>query len=703
MISWHSYTTSKVLPTFVGESSTTASRSYSSTRASGFDFAGRFVNDATGTSSRSDINSPTLTYFKTQGGATGGLYKLPDTYFGPPGPPAADLYERTGENANDGEAYEISTIVIQNSTIESHYGITRTSPLATIRQETTKTESYESGFRTTKTISAYGDDEGNTEGFSSFVWTTTVIGEGTSAKTTFEQTDVPATETIQEFKTREGTRTVTTTAGSPIEVTTYTALDGNIEVVAHTIVEATNAASFNSPQTETPVTQLVFAPTRFTLSFSEAYTKTLPVRHDSLSTKTVTTRSTISENHQTTTRGFSNESYRGWQASFETRPCPNRPEGVGRTIPMSFQRNHGFTVESQTIVNSTQETFETFLLDGVQITETRSIPNTVSEETTAFFVSGNFFTFSSQEWPGLLNRNVFPWTTIGDGARRYFNLPNSETTIISATSQLVTFGHTWSRTYKSAGSENVGSATEESVAKKIGQFFQKNINSQRRINTATAIAFQHSPFADHGLASPQLSFRTRNDHATVGAFMSDNAQHTWQANFGETRGNISQGVVGAVPLYPTFSGLITEGSDGWELCDSSEYTTVVGSRVGQNFSTTIAWQTVEGTSTKNSTSSGEFSLNTTLSVPFGVQNVSPTIAGGFATPNASRTLIMSPGVVLMTTYDASGSGTLSSSYSTGTTEAVAPVGPVPVTISSFISRVQGRGVFTQALLDNGLP
>jgi hypothetical protein len=183
--------------------------------------------------------------------------------------------------------------------------------------------------------------------------------------------------------------------------------------------------------------------------------------------------------------------------------------------------------------------------------------------------------------------------------------------------------------------------------------------------------------------------------------MTANAQHTWEGY--NNQASISQNVIGAVPFYPTFTGIISRDSEGWELCDTSEFTTVNGSRIGAQFTTTIAWQTVEGTSTKNSTSSGSFTVNSSIAQEFGVTTRAPTIAGGFETPNAARTVIVSPGVVLSTTYDASGSGTASSSFSTGTTYISAPTGPQTITISSLIPRVQGYGVYTQRLLDDGMP
>jgi hypothetical protein len=198
--------------------------------------------------------------------------------------------------------------------------------------------------------------------------------------------------------------------------------------------------------------------------------------------------------------------------------------------------------------------------------------------------------------------------------------------------------------------------------------------------------------------------------------MEANAQHTWEGGqnaFGNFTGialaSISQRVVGAAPLYPTFSGFIRHDEEGWELCDSTEYTTVRGSRVGSQFSTTIAWQTVEDTSTKNSTSSGEFTVKSASSAIVGVQIGEQyilrkyPIVGGFETPNAARTVFVSPGALATTTYDASGSGSGSTSLASGTSYKNSPTGPVPITLSSFLPRIQGYGIYTQALLDDGMP
>jgi hypothetical protein len=66
-------------------------------------------------------------------------------------------------------------------------------------------------------------------------------------------------------------------------------------------------------------------------------------------------------------------------------------------------------------------------------------------------------------------------------------------------------------------------------------------------------------------------------------------------------------------------------------------------------------------------------------------------------------VIVSPGALLTTTYDSANSGSGSTLFSTGTSFTTTPVGLVPITLSSFIQRVQGYGAIELNLLDNGLP
>jgi hypothetical protein len=732
MISWRSFTTSKVLPTFVGESINTASESYSRTRKSGFDFAGRFVNDGTETSSRSDINSPTLTYFAAQAGATGGLYSF-----------GGGEYVRTGEAENNGEQIILQTVVTENSTIEAHYGRTRTSPLATIRQETTTTEAWDRIIYISSTISEYGVDNDEGQGGApepavGFVWTTsstvmTADDGKTRGVTNADLTTKNTTETVQSFSIVPSTRTVKTTTGGDVIFTTYTHPEGDVLVVANTIWESApnifaggyqwrSAVTADSPDSAVPLTALAYAPSRFTVSYSE-FTETLPVRADSDSTIPVTTRQTQKTGHETTRVGFAPDNYTRWNYSFETRTCENRSGGVNRRIPRSFPVIRNSTFEEPTQVNTTTTTFETFnggqtttiyssrgnttqtanTGEAAQRNRTYFVPNTVSEQITTFQISGQLVKDTWVSWPGLSEKNILPWFSTGDGDRRFYNLPNNATTLLQTTSRLVTFGNSWDIVFDTQDTGNPA-ITQNWQNIKAGQFFTKRgIQIQ---NLPAGAATQISANQLDGLASPALTYATQNTHSTVGAFMAANAQHTWEGNFfvfGNQRGSISQNIIGAVPLQPSFTGIIRRDAEGWELCDESEYTTVRGSRVGSQFSTTIAWQTVEGTSTKNSTSSGEFTMGSTNSAEFGVRQQAQTIAGGFQTPNAARTVIVSPGALLTTTYDSAGSGSGETSFATGTSFTTAPVGSVPITLSSFIRRVQGYGAIELNLLDNGLP
>lgn len=734
MISWRSYTTSKVLPTFDGESGYSATYSWTATNP---------FREPDGTNKAGLAGSTSYKGVLTRNRSlTSQSWQSENV---------RSIRNSTGGIAvSEGKgALSAATSVTENTTwtrrneffedgTQEREPTSVSSPLETRRQESTKTESYESGYRTTKTISAYEDDFGNRP-IIGYIWTTTVTGDGTDAKTTFEQITAETTETVEDFKTREGQRTVVTTTGGDVLFKTYTAIDGNVEVVAHTIYElnSNTFAAIVNTDSEVAVTALAFAASQFTRSFSDAYIEELSFIVDRTDLTSTTTITTTGKTDVPTTRAKqTQETWKIWQQQYEQKRGCNPERDLFKTTVESYPNIHFGTEIEETITNGTQTTFETFnggattttvtcrfnftalqidatstAATGVfqQRPRTHTSTITFNEEITTFSVSGNVTKTSTATAPGFIENQNFPWRSYGEEARRLFFVPGEttlQTTTTASVSPITTMNDdlniTESQTFTPFGQGipvSVGSSTFTLSVNEVltGSFYRKAGGITTHRNNATAI---QAAQPNGGIANQNLNFTTQNTHETAGIFMSHNAEHTWESPDARS---ISWGVIGAIPLYPTFSGLITEGSDGWELCDSSEYTTVVGSRVGQNFSTTIAWQTVEGTSTKNSTSSGLFTLNSTSSVPFGVQSVNPTIAGGFATPNASRTLIMSPGVVLMTTYDASGSGTLSSSYSTGTTEAVAPVGPVPVTISSFIFRAQGYGVFTQSLLDNGMP
>lgn len=725
MISWRSFTTSKLLPTFVGESgySLSMSFSYTETPINNYESASSTVALTSNRSLTSVTSQSVQSEIRIITGEE-------------PGPPFPKPTTSRTETWLESWILSAATSVTENTTwkrgnrvfaegsittlIEEDLPTSNSSPLATVTQESTKTIQGERQFRTTQT-----------QEFQSFVYTTTVIGEAPKLSSTTTRQFGPQTQTVIKNEVRTSEKTVTTTTGSPVEFKTYTAIDGDVVVVAHTIWQQTSntfAVSVNSPATDSPVTQLATLPSRFTVSYSDAYVETLTFQKNRSEFTNSTTQTTTQKTGIPTTRSvfFTKETWKVWEQVFQESVGCDPERTIFRSTLGSNQFNLRDTSAQQTVTNGSETTFQTFnggewalgtVLDNNNITviqlaqtapvselsrKTRTffITNTFSLDTTTFLISGDLTATSTETIPGYIEKYNFPWRSFGDNAKRLFTQPNSETKFHSTTTVLSVPQTTIDEELQLEKTTMGGfvSITEGWTCKSVltGEFFRKAEGVSFFTNSATAVRAQIL----EGLASPNLTFETSNTHSTVGFFMSHNAQHTWAS---PGAGFISQGVVGAVPLYPTFSDLITEGADGWELCDSSEYTTVAGSRVGQNFSTTIAWQIREGTSTKNSTSSGSFTVQSTSTAQIGVSVDPGQTLGGFATPNASRTVIVSPGVVLMTTYDASGSGTLSSSYSTGRTETVAPVGPVPITISSFIPRVQGYGVFTQALLDDGMP
>jgi hypothetical protein len=803
MISWRSFTTSKVLPTFVGESWRSSSGSGTGSAATGFDYRGWFFGERSGSGSSSEYQDRTRSEAKTENKITVAYYSAGKDasgniiYNGT----AASQYDFVAEEGFGFDGLQSYTSVNGRSTFihnpfytfddNGNAGVSRptatlTSPLARITQETTTTESYERQIRKTKTISAYGDEEGG-EGapIEAYVWATTTVGStfangDTTQVKSVTQVTTQTTETVVDYVTENSERTIITTNPDTIAVETYTHIDGDVVVVANTIWEGRMAATFDSPLTDTlVVTELSFAPTRFTVSFSEEYTSTLSVRDDSLRTTTANTTQATKTGHQTTRTGYTQDSYKVWYEDYETRTCENRTgftvyterddegniveytsfDAVNRLVPVSFQINAQSTFEEETQVSTTTTTTETYLGHGTYLNtrgyssytdimgnigddgnyispiQPRNVTfypeNTVSEETTTFFISGDLTKSSSITWPGILYKQVFPYTSTGDGHRRYFNLPNSETTLVSTTSRLITFGHTYNivnngttiNTYPATTYDPIfnrdiygpGGATDEAewAMAKTGEFYNKIDAGQVSVFDRSAFWFGPNfntvvcveQYVDYrgDLASPELTYKTENTHSTVGVFMTADAEHTWE-EIGEA-GLISQGVVGAIPLYPTFTGIISNDSEGWELCDTSEYTSVSGSRIGAQFTTTIAWQTVSsGTITIVTTSSGEFTVDSTSSASHGFRTQQgQTIAGGFQTPNAAYTRVVRRAALSTITYDASNSGTGTTFVSTGTIEKSAPVGAVPITLSSVLMRVQGYGVFTQALLDEGMP
>jgi hypothetical protein len=591
--------------------------------------------------------------------------------------------------------------------------------LATVTQETTKTESYESAYRTTKT-----DDMGFT-----FKWVTTLVETKNSKG---EATEIPSvsrvstytTQTIEDNKTRPGTRTITATAGNPIQLKTYTAVDGDVLVVANTIYELngkTLAAMVDTPGSRRPVTEFPFTNNRFTLSYVDAYAEALTFQVNVNDfTQTTTQTTTIQTGISTTRSKIVFETWKQWYQDFKYTTSCAPEKNIERTVAVSLPFTNQKTITEETIGNGIQTTSQTFQGFSTQTTlnsffsvfsrtsagnvgqstqrqRTYTFTNTFSTQTTTFSIVGDLTITSTIESPGFVENIAFPWRTFGDEAKRLFGIKNSSTSLSQSTTIIVVPQIIREDNFVSE-TQSQGATTYLSYEeKKGGQFFRKATNlTLFPINGSIAKAAQLE-----GLASPQLTYNTQNTRSTVGIFMTANAQHTWEGY--NNQASISQNVIGAVPFYPTFTGIISRDSEGWELCDTSEFTTVNGSRIGAQFTTTIAWQTVEGTSTKNSTSSGSFTVNSSIAQEFGVTTRAPTIAGGFETPNAARTVIVSPGVVLSTTYDASGSGTASSSFSTGTTYISAPTGPQTITISSLIPRVQGYGVYTQRLLDDGMP
>ena len=753
MISWRSYTTSKVLPTFVGargESGTyTDSRSVEIVRKQrDLDVTSTIVyktcSDSYSTKNKNGyIFTPTFSEY-SYGNTI--IYKANDERF------SIVSSERNYSGRRQTEVSENSTFQKTTYNDGDTEEYTFSTPAQQFWQETTTTIDYARFIVTAISASAitvtWGDED---FGFYEYetpimatLWTTSestkTLGIGTNTST--YSTKYPQkvwTETtgvVPQTTTNASTRKTTTYVNSSF--VTYTATDGDVAIIAHTIYEEldrdeANAAKFLT-LSDAPVTAFSFeTASQFTLSYLDEYKETLSVLDLSLEK---TTRSTFDyyTDIETTVTGYTSETCTVWGYSYETRNCADgqivdcrrltsRADTFISTISsQGFQQTK--TTTSFTGIGFLYETYYEFGGVSPAYRQKNSMPelytftdsafNQVTKEIPFFSLSGDLIAFSSQEWP-FVDANVFPWLKRGGGNARVIGYPNTKTTLISTASGVCYYEYSWNINRNDASSTLIignSNRTEEAAgasvsAVKEGAFFIKwdqngsiPLGQIKTGSTALAIVYRHDKTAGFGLANPNLSFTTANTHSSVGAFMSDNAEHTWEG--GNDMGSISKGVVVANNF--TFNGFIQRDSEGWQLCDASRITTVNGSRVGESFSTTISWKTVEGTSTKETTSSGSFTIKTATKANFEAEvDTAPTIAGGFASPNASRSVFVYPCFLLLTTYNASTSGTESIEYLNGTTYTTAPVGQVPITISSFIPRVQGYGVFTQGLIDDGMP
>lgn len=710
MISWRSFTTSKLLPTFVGESgySITFSRS----------FNGSGDNSGLGSFSyRNELTkNRTLTSFTYEanvqfGAIIGGLSSLTSV----------------SKNTTWVLGNELGT-----SGTQERAPISYVQPLLTIYQETSDTETFESYYRTTSVISAYTNDAEETEPITTNVWTTVTVENVTPPQTTFQQVSIQTTKIDTGVATRIGKSTIVTVLSDPIEFVTYSATDGDVAIIEHTICELNSnflAVTANSPNAKIPLTGLSYEKSRFTCSFNDFYEKELTFLKNRSEETSTTTQTTVFENSVSTTQIKQvTITWKVWGPKYETKiGCePNRE--LSRITAQSAEF-FAFDTKVEETLGGTKTASESFLgratttavtnrfgyagiqVDGISTVTTGEIlqriktytqTNTFSLETTTFTNSGEILKSSLFDSPGFVNTSCFPWKKYGNDAKNLVRLPNNSTSLLTTTTINGIFKTTVSEIFSHSvvmnfpqGVETSAVTVEEVVT---GKFYQRVAGIYTTKNYIIAVSAD--PYVG-GITNQNLPFETQNTHSSVFAFMEHNAQHTWNQM---DEGFMFPFVVGAIPLNPTFSGLISQDAEGWQLCDSSNFTTVTGYREGQRFSTNLIWQTLENGKTIKSTSSGTFTINPVFSSPIQFQSENALFPfGGFRTPNASRTILISPGAVLITTYDKAGSGTLSTSYSTGTTFTNGIVGPVPITISSFIPLVQGNGVYPQSLLDNGLP
>lgn len=732
MISWRSYTTSKLPPTFVGQEETTESW----TRSNANEFR-------TETASESYKATPTGSTRAGDQGGTQNLYSENED---------GDRVVIGQDEYNLGGPYNHTTTVNKNTTFywnRDPFSL----PLQTVKQETTTEIPFTRQIRTTSTISAYEGFEGQQIPIEGYVWTLSTYetnrnGENTTL-TTVSQITTETTLTVAGGKEVPSSYLGTTTFQEQ-QFSTYDAPDGNVRVVAHTIYKPTALRGFglNGSTWESAVsmqqsgsdliTNLSLITEQFTVSYI-ATSESLPARADSDSTTAITTLQTLSENHATTTVGRSNETYPVWFLEINTRTCEERTgftvyteqdeegevleytvyDAVSQNTLQSFENNSVITFEEPTIVNTTTSTFETYVgkptktvtetgyttkiagnddADDEELTKSFYVQNTSSTETTTSYLSGFFLTTKTQSVLAFVDNQVFPYTSFSETNREIVNTTNADTEIVTSTSVTVSFGHSYSISFRSKSTNW--------QAKKIGQFYKTGQARFTAINDPY-LNFVNFQIRREGVDDPNLNFDPPYGKTAFPRLLTANAQHTFGNPFNNfardhfiDRGSFFPQFVGAIPLTPTFTGIASVGPDGWELCNSSEFTSITGRREGASFTTTAAAKSKDGTSTVVETSTGTFTAGTESNYPLILGDPLFTI-GGKMTPNASVTALFYPGAYLITTYSKGQSGTSSTLYSEIFTSAFEA--GEEVSRYQKISRVAGFGVKEMLLADFGDP
>lgn len=326
--------------------------------------------------------------------------------------------------------------------------------------------------------------------------------------------------------------------------------------------------------------------------------------------------------------------------------------------------------------------------------------------------------YETEEWPGYLIRKFNTLISVPTSATGVDYSPvvnylettsydrSEETESYSGGTRNVTTRTQISRT-NSGGTTNTYT---EVLGAQSGATNERSITSYIRVTAGLTVDFANpvlvfprfAPPAAFG--SPNLNF-SRSTFTQINCFLElQGAQITLNRGLPDTPlvyKGFGGGVSVPVPL-PTFTAnampttTISYEDEGFSESyydqDTKKWTSATVSRQGENFSSTWAWQV---NSSSTTSSSAKAQLVEKHPVPTDIVELNWRTQGGAVFPHASFTIINSPNVILITTYDASNSGTSSkfeNAYSENTTKSY--VGNATLTISSYISSLKGRGFRT---------
>jgi hypothetical protein len=678
MISYRSYTTSKVARSFEPDQfGTTAkfSSSISYTVTAGLGEA---------------------TYSETiqEGGTTEATYE----------PYSSSFYATNSALNNIGASGSSKTIVTKNSTIAYYPDYTFTQneiPPITYYNETTENEQVEFYPRTT------GSREVEV-----LFWTTSLNEQNQpDFFLDYKQTTTQAGSVADSPAYYNRPRVIQSPL--PLEALIYEDVNERVELVANTIYIATPQrgggwgwqypVSVNSPDEFQPINQAAYLnQTRFTEFYNENTFVWPYVKNADDSTITVTTKATTKLGN--TTQISANQSpYTTYFPIYQENECGGRLFYTKAT----FFEFENITVQTQSEIPDTS--FETFfgratttdvifsrytttrsddqnVEPGVRI-KTFEINNSNSTIQTLTFAISNPLRQNKISVFGGIHSNVLPWRIDGDkDERKIISEINPQSILFNSTGAEIQYKFTYEIIKSSKDPDPVYARAESFTNAKKGQYIERKYQAVEISSPNLTYLMPRQNTAVLPQASELGFFPLQNTYTANPQILSANAQHRFTVD----QGLAFPTALGAQPLQTSFTAVIDKDFSGFDICDPQQYSTLQGVRVADKISTTVSYR--QGSVV--TTSSGFFNLQTAEPIPYGLQQLAgQQTLGGMPFPNASHTIFVPIGAIQKTVGGLNGFSTAVEFYETGKIIQGGVPGLQPISVIAPISVAKGKGVF----------